>query len=152
MAGNDAIAPDPQWLRDELNKRTAGYNELNFLENFGMYMANAQLLEMAVKRVLVGKFNEDFDEVEDMSLGILGRRMRRNGVREEILAGLTYISESRNHIAHALLAEHHIWVSVMGNRMHNRQERDLDKAYLELMSFNLGFEHAEENDLFLLPQ
>ncbi|GEM_PF-3101924 len=140
---------NPQWVEDEFTRRTQGYNDLNFLEKFGMYMANAQLLEMGAKRVLVDKFDEDFDEVEAMSLGILRKRLKSKGVRPDILFGLEHITDSRNRIAHAILAEHHLWVTVTGNRSHNRQEREIDKAYLELIYFNIFFEFVEEHDMFL---
>lgn len=149
MADEGQMPSKPDWVDAEFDRRTEGYNELNFLEKFGMFMANAQLLEMGAKRVLVDKFGEDFDEVEALPLGILRKRLKSKGVRPDILYGLEHMTEARNRIAHAILAEHHLWVTVTGNRSHNRQEREIDKAYLELIHFNIFFEFVEDNDLFM---
>jgi hypothetical protein len=53
--------------------------KLNFLESFAMFMGKAQLVELALKNILAGKYGYDEERIESWPLGRVVKALRRAG-------------------------------------------------------------------------
>lgn len=85
-------------------KRVAHYDNLNFLEQFAMFMGKAQLFEIALKQLLARRYDYEFDQIERWTLGRTARELKERGLRKDFIDLLWSVVEHRNFIAHELLA------------------------------------------------
>jgi len=99
---------EPSLTREEMwrqtEERLEKYKKLNSFEEFAMYMGVAQPLELSLKNLLSEKYNYDLDKMEKWTLGRTARELEKSGVRPDFITLLKGVVESRNYIAHELLA------------------------------------------------
>ncbi|WOB26947.1 MULTISPECIES: hypothetical protein [Xanthomonas] len=143
----------PSTVKEEFARRLERYQALNMLERFGVYMGTVQLLEIRLKAVLVSQFDQDSDSLERRTLGAARVLFEQKGVRPDFTLGLQAVVDDRNHVAHALLAEHELTERIGGFPDHILPwtERWLDKAIYQLEHFCCFCEFVLTNDL-LMPE
>jgi hypothetical protein len=65
-----------------------------------MFMGNAQLVEMALKNLLMTKYDYSEQKIERWTLGRLVKELKTLGLRSDFIALLEELTHYRNHIAH----------------------------------------------------
>ena len=111
--------------------RLARYEDLNFLEQFAMFMGVAQIVEISLKQLLNRLHGVPFDETESRTLGQVAALLRKHGLRPDFLALLDSLVKRRNHIAHNLLASQFI-LEALGASEARFEIRELEKGIYEL--------------------
>lgn len=109
---------EPQLDGDEIRanvlKKMEKYDDRSFLENVAMYLGVAQILELGLKNLLVNKYDYEFDDLEKFTLGKTKNELERCGLRGDYLVLLESVIESRNYIAHEMLANDALLKSIVG--------------------------------------
>lgn len=122
------------------------YESLGFLERFAMYMGVAQILELRLKQIGVKVFSQDFDSIENLTLGQTLRLLEKEGIRMDFLLLADPVKDARNHIAHDLLADEIILRSVVEvpDNHYTKPARTLDKSIYELEQLMFILEYTDE--------
>lgn len=123
---------DAKAIQKGVFKRLAKYKNLNFLEQFAMFMGMGQLLEASLKRLLAHRYKYDFDEMEKWTLGRVTHELERCGLRSDFVTLLKSVVKYRNHIAHELLANEIMLRALLGGKAGRLESRNLDKGIYEL--------------------
>ncbi|WP_405352059.1 hypothetical protein [Nonlabens sp. Asnod3-H03] len=123
------------------------YEKLNFLEKYSMYMGVAQILEMRLKQILVNEFDENFDNIERWTLGRTLNKLKEEGMREDFFFFADSVKDARNYIAHELISNEAIWISLAGSKPdhYSKGARTLDKAIFEIEQLMFILEWNDEN-------
>ena len=123
------------------------YENLNFLERYAMYMGVAQILEMRLKQILVNDFGEEFDKIENWTLGRTLNKLKEEGMREDFFLFADSVKDARNYIAHELISNEAIWHSLAGSNPehYSKGARTLDKAVYEIEQLMFILEWNDEN-------
>jgi hypothetical protein len=85
-------------------RRFKRYDHLSFLEQFAMFIGKAQLVEAALKQLLVTRFSCSEEKMEHWSLGRTIGELKEHGVRPDFIKLLEELNEYRNYAAHDMLA------------------------------------------------
>ena len=137
-------------IQKEVKKGLKKYKNLGFLEEYAMYMGVAQLLEIGLKNILVRNYNYNSDLLEKKSLGQVKKELEKVDFRGDFLALLGSVVDSRNYIAHEILANHELYLSISGVRVpdnhYHKEHRILHKAIFELEQLVFLFQWTEENN------
>jgi hypothetical protein len=133
-------------IHKELFRRLKKYKNKNFLEQFAMFMGLVQLLELALKNLLVRKFGVDEEKLETWTLGRTITALRKHGLRADYLALLDSVLEYRNLIAHELLANQALLRSISSKYSGGKEMRILQKATIELEQAALLYDWTQEHD------
>lgn len=143
-----SITRDEMWRQTE--KRAEKYKKLNSFEQFAMYMGVAQLLELSLKNLLSEKYNYDLDKLEKWTLGRTARELEKNGLRTDFIILLKSVVETRNYIAHELLANEIVYLSFLKDSIpenyYSKEERSLHKAIYQLEQLIVIFNWTQENE------
>jgi hypothetical protein len=70
-----------------------------------MFMGKAQLVEMALKNLLITKYDYTEGRIERWTLGQLVKELKTLGLRRDFITLLEELTHYRNHIAHDLLLD-----------------------------------------------
>lgn len=134
MANSNAPRLTPKQLQRTVFRRLAAYTQLSFLEQFAMFMGKAQVLELALKHLLVRLYDYDFDRLERWTLGRVVRELKERGLRGDFVALMESLVEHRNFIAHELLASTAMFRQLVGRRTRIPRPivRPLDQGIFEL--------------------
>jgi|SRR5688572_14559229 len=130
-------------------QRLKKYKKLNFFEGYAMYMGVAQLLEINLKKLLHELFDYNLDRMERWTLGQVRTELRKNDFNKTIIHLLDGIVDSRNYIAHEILANAFFFASILGKgggRAHyTKHQRILTRATYELEQVFFLLEWTEDN-------
>ena len=74
---------DREEIYKEVLKRLETYKGLNLLETVGLFMGKAQILEAALKSLLVEQFGFKYEDVEKWPLGKITRELKEAGLRAD---------------------------------------------------------------------
>lgn len=123
------------------------YGNLNFLEQYSMYMGVAQILEMRLKQILVNGFGGEFDNIENWSLGLTLNKLKQEGMREDFILMADSVKDARNYIAHELISNVAIWHSLAESKSehYSKEARTLDKAIYEIEQLMFILEWNDKN-------
>lgn len=112
--GNDKPEPVLENLPELVGKRVQCYENLDRLQQFGMFMGKAQILELTLKNVLTRRFGHDLDAMEKWTLGRVKNELKDSGVRPDFIGLLESLIELRNFIAHEFVAAEMILLDAVG--------------------------------------
>ncbi|MBO3116803.1 hypothetical protein J4050_08595 [Winogradskyella sp. DF17] len=137
-------------IREGTQKGLKKYENLSFIEQYAMYMGMAQLLEFGLKKLYEEKFGGSLDDMERWTLGKTRVELERKGLREDFIALLKGVTDSRNHIAHEILANEALMNGMM-NKLNvqgafSKNKRILWKAINELEHVCFLFDWTNENN------
>jgi hypothetical protein len=118
-------------IRDMISEKLEGYKKLSFLEQYAMFMGKAQILEFVLKSLLSNKYEIESEIMERWTLGKLKNELAQKGLRSDFIDLLESIVQSRNYIAHELLANNALLNSLV-ELSPKIKGRDLWKATYEL--------------------
>lgn len=145
---------NPYLTRQDIQKGTANrckkYKNLNFYEQYAMYMGVTQLLEIGLKTLLSNKFNYDFEKITKFTLGQTAKELKKNKLRQDFTILLDSVVDSRNYIAHEILANELLLNSILKEKISKRyftkDYRILSKAIFELEQLTFLFDWTQENN------
>ncbi len=123
---------DAREIQLQVVKRLEKYSALNVLEQFAMFMGMAQLLEAALKNLLVGRYGHEYRAIEKWALGKTTRALKEHGLRGDFIVLLESLVTYRNHIAHELLANDAMLRSILDGDSGRLELRQLEKGIYEL--------------------
>ena len=132
-------------IQSEVSRRLKRYENLNFLEQFAMFMGVAQVVELSLKQLLHRRYAVEFESLEHSSLGQVARLLRERGLRPDFIALLESVVAHRNHIAHSLLASQVMLHSLAAGDA-RFERRVLDRGIYELEQLWFLYEWTEEHD------
>ena len=127
-------------------KRLKKYNKNSLLENYALYMGKCQILELGLANLLVDNSEYEHDQVENWSMGRIVNELERIRLREDFIAMLGPIIQSRNHIAHEFLANRVITMELTGGIGFHSDVSFLSKAAFELEQALIIFAHMQEKN------
>ena len=96
----------PKMLMRKMNKSMAYMGKISLLENYAMFMGKAQLIEFALKKILIKRYRYDNSRLEKMTLGGAIGELERLGMRKDFVALLRELNEFRIDMAHNFLVDH----------------------------------------------
>ncbi len=99
-------------IKNAVNEKLESYKDLNFLEQYAMYLGNAQILEFLLKGLLARKYLIPYESMEKWTLGKVKNELSRNGLRQDFIVYLGRVVDHRNYIAHDLLVNNAITMSI----------------------------------------
>jgi hypothetical protein len=135
----------PEEIQSEVSRRLKRYENLNFLEQFAMFMGIAQVVELSLKQLLHCRYAVEFENLEQSSLGQVARLLREHGLRPDFIALLESVVTHRNHIAHSLLANQ-LMLHSFGAGDARFERRVLERGIYELEQLWFLYEWTEEHD------
>lgn len=126
------------------------YKNLSFLEQYAMYMGVAQILEIGLKNLLARNYNYNFDSLEKKTLGQIRKDLEKVNIRKDFLILLKGVVESRNYVAHEILANRGLYLSILGDSIpdnhYDKEYRNLHKAIYELEQLVFLFQWTDEKN------
>jgi len=137
-------------IRTGTQKRIKKYENLSFMEKYAMYMGMAQILEFGLKKLFEEKFGGDLDYMEKWTLGKTTVELEKKGLRADFIALLKGIVDSRNYIAHEILASEALMngklkiLSIQGG--FSKNQRILWEAIYEIENVCFLFDWTNENN------
>lgn len=135
----------PEEIQSEVARRLTRYENLNFFEQFAMFMGIAQAVEISLKQLLHRRYAVEFETLERSTLGQVARLLKDRGLRPDFIALLDSVVGYRNHIAHSLLA-HQIMLHSLGAGTARFERRELEKGIYELEQLWFLYEWTEKHD------
>jgi hypothetical protein len=100
---------------------------------------------LGLKNLLVRKYNYEFDDLEKFTLGRTKNELERCGLRGDYLVLLENVVESRNYIAHEMLANYALMKSIVGD-IGTKEQRTIWKAIYELEQAVFLLDRTEEHN------
>lgn len=156
MKNNESKEPflAPDEIHQQTVKRTKKYNNLNFFEQYALYIGIAQLLEICLKNLLVEKYQYDLGKLEKWTLGRTAKELEKNNLRKDFIQLLNSVVEYRNYIAHEMLANeilfHELLRGAIPKNHHTKETRRLHRAIYEIERLFFLFNWTQENDAWEL--
>lgn len=139
-----------QEISEGASKGLGKYENLKFFEQYAMYMGVVQLLELGLKELLEQKFGYDIEILEKHTLGVLKKELIKNELRSDFIELLGGVVESRNYIAHEILANESILNGMLSNSSiegsFTKNKRFLWKAIHELEELCFLFDWTNKNN------
>lgn len=99
-------------IKNTVNKKLESYKDLNFLEQYAMFLGKAQILEFLLKGLLARKYLIPYESMEKWTLGKVKNELNQNGLRQDFIEYLSSVVDHRNYIAHDLLVNNAITMSI----------------------------------------
>jgi hypothetical protein len=141
---------DQDQIRIGTEKGLKKYEKLSFLEKYSMFMGIAQFLELGLKNLLVENHGYDLDKLDRKTLGQTKNELEKVKLRPDFLKLLDSVVEYRNYIAHEIIANRGLYISIVGDKVpeghYDKKHRILDKAICELEQLVFLFQWTNEND------
>jgi hypothetical protein len=103
-------------VQSKVVRRLRSYKKLNHLECFAMFMGKAQLVEIALKNLLMTKCDYSEQKIERWTLGRLVKELKTLGLRSDFIALLEELTHYRNHVAHDLLLDYALMQRLTGSK------------------------------------
>jgi hypothetical protein len=99
-------------FREASSRKGRKYDNLSFLERFALF-GKAQLLEAALKQLLITRYGCPEGKTERWSLGRTICELKTHGLRPDFIKLLEELNKYRNYAAHDLLADHAFMTKVV---------------------------------------
>ncbi|WP_370425506.1 hypothetical protein AB9Q52_000785 (plasmid) [Pantoea vagans] len=118
-------------LQDKIFAGLKIYEGKPLIEQFGLFMGKAQLLEFGLKKILVSLpgYNLGEEELERLTLGMTRVQLEKLGLRTDYNACLKSFTKQRNSMAHEFLANFAITQQLLdGAALIRPFERELNHA------------------------
>ena len=154
MKSNPQRAPRPLNAKDiqrGVLKRLAKYEDLNFFEQYAMFMGMSQLLEGNLKRLLARRSRHTLDATSRWTLGTVARELESSGLRNDFVFLLKSVVTYRNHIAHELLANEFKLAQLLGGKTGRLERRNLEKGIYELEQLMFFHDWTEKHNAWAQP-
>ncbi|MGB1201416.1 MAG: hypothetical protein ACPG5R_07620 [Cognaticolwellia aestuarii] len=136
----------PEELRAKIFESLKNYDDKSFLEMFSLYLGKVQLLEFALKKLLVDLYGIELDTLERKTLGQTRKLLENNGLRTDYLTLLNSVVDDRNHAAHEMLANQALLSSFEVEFSERFQQSELLSAVFKLEQSIILFDYFQRNN------
>jgi hypothetical protein len=93
-----------------------------------MFMGKAQLVEMALKNLLMTKYDYSEQKIERWALGRLVKELKTLAFDQISLRCLEELTHYRNHIAHDLLLDYALMQRLTGSKAHRLSLKPFERG------------------------
>ena len=132
-------------INNAVEKKIEGYEGLSFLEQYAMFMGKTQILEFGLKGLLARKYAVPFESMEKWTLGRVKNELSKKGLRPDFIAYLDSVVDYRNYIAHELLVNNAITMS-LANFSNRKLYGDFFRALYELEHIIILYDWSEKHN------
>ena len=132
-------------IKNVVMEKLEGYKNLSFLEQYAMFMGKAQILELGLKGLLARKYAVPFKSTERWTLGRVKNELHQKGLRQDFIANLSSVVDYRNYIAHELLVNNALTMS-LANFSDRKLYGDLFRGIYELEQIIFLYDWSEEHN------
>jgi hypothetical protein len=140
------VVLNPEKIKENVLVRLERYNDLNVLEHYSMFMGVAQLLEIALKGLLIRRYGYDEKKIEKYTLGRTKNELSECGLRSDYIKLLESFVKYRNYIAHELIINDVMLRAILGGDSGRLELKHLNAATYELEQLLFLYEWCEENN------
>jgi hypothetical protein len=134
----------------QTTKRLKKYKNLNYFEQYSMFMGVSQLLEIGLKNLIFNKYSYELDKIEKWTLGRITNELEKNKFRQDFIILLRSLVNYRNYIAHELLANellsHILYKKLKPKKHYSKELRQLHKGIYELEQLMFLFTWTHQNN------
>jgi len=142
MKTNSSLSTEE--IKSAVMEKLEGYKDLSFLEQYAMFMGKAQILELGLKGLLARKYSVPFESMEKWTMGRVKNELSRKGLRFDFIALLSSVVDYRNYIAHELLVNNALTMS-LANFSGVKLSGDLFRSIYELEQIIFLYDWTEEH-------
>ena len=103
-------------------------DKLSFPERYTTFMGKAQIVEMALKRLLLRNYGFKEKQLEKLTLGAAIHHLEREGIRPDLVVLLNELNKFRIQMAHVFLCDDAIGKSLLGAEFQHLSEKSLRHA------------------------
>lgn len=132
-------------IKELVQEKLKGYENLSVLEQYAMFMGKAQILEFSLRGLLTRKYGTPLDSMEKWTLGRVKNELKQKGLRPDFIAILEKVVDHRNSMAHEFLVNHAITKSI-ANFSVRKLYGDLFRAIYELEQVIILYDWSEEHN------
>ena len=135
----------------QVSEQLKNYNDLNFLEQYAIYMMRIQMYEQQLKNDLVNLFDVDEIHAERMNLSSIYRHIVNKDIRAHpiLYRNIQDIAKQRNIMAHEFLLNELILNELIGKGATDMQQRAMDKWLYELeLAYQQYYKLKELDNLY----
>lgn len=144
----DTTEISAEQIKKEVLTKLDQYKDRSVLEAFAIFMGKAQMLEFALKGLLVRKFYVPLEETERWTLGVTKNALKDQGIRQDFIALLQNLVDYRNSMAHEFFVN--IQLShTFANFSEHKLYGDLFRALYALEQVIIIHDWCERNDEWL---
>ncbi|MGP1206067.1 hypothetical protein ACJ8J6_05155 [Serratia sp. CY47279] len=140
-------------IQRRVKERLKAYEDKSILESFGLYMGNAQILELGLKGLLVRKcgYSDDDENFQRLTMGQTKDKLIEHNFRPDFTEHLKSVVKWRNKMAHEFLSNFSVtnqfMLQTIGKTFsEHRTFRDLFNAAYVLENSILFFDWINERD------
>jgi hypothetical protein len=115
-------------VHSRVMRRLRKNDRLSFLENFAMFMGIAQIVELALKKILMTKYSYEESRIKRWTLGKAITELKDCGLRKDFIALLEDLNQHRIYIAHELLADDALMQKLAGPQTRRFASKFLERG------------------------
>jgi hypothetical protein len=119
---------DGKELQDRVLANLIPLGALSFYERYAVFMGKAQVVELALKGLLVKKYNHTEESVEKCTLGAAIAKLETAGLRGDFIHILKELNKHRISMAHGVLADYSMGTNLIGEKYQSFSEKELRNA------------------------
>jgi len=138
-------------LLRKIGRSMKRYNKLNFLECYAMFMGKAQLVEFALKKILLKRYRYGEKKRDKMTLGGAIAELERLGMRKDFVWQLRQLNKCRIKMAHGFLADH-LHLVALDRRFAHLSRRPLQEALFRVEETIHVFDFLNQNRMLYQRQ
>ncbi len=139
---------DGKILQEKIFSNLIPLDELSFYERYAVFMGKAQIVEFALKGLLIKKYNHDEESLEKCTLGAAIAKLETAGLRGDFIHILKELNKYRISMAHGFLADYSMGTTLIGEKYQSFSEKELRHALYSVEQVILVHDFLMENNLF----
>jgi hypothetical protein len=139
----------PRQVSTRVFRRLKKYEKLSSLEEFAVFMGKAQVLELALKSLLIRLFNYDPERIQRWTLGRTTRELKDRGLRGDFIALLEDLVDHRNHIAHEYLANEALLRRILHRDIGRLARKHLERGIYKVEEAIVIYDWLEQHSAWL---
>jgi len=137
---------EPKEVVRRVTESLKQYDDATFLETFGVFMGKAQIVELALKSVLVNSHKYEEEKIEKHTLGRTIKELEKCDVRPDFIILLSGLLEHRNLMAHEFLAVNAMGKKLAGDAFEILNTKQLKYALFKVEEVIQVYDFLIEND------
>ena len=133
-------------LHEQIADRLKQYDDKSSLEMVALFLGKTQILEFALKSLLIDKYGFEGEKLEKWTLGITIGELEKQKVRGDYLSLLRRVLEIRNYCAHEILADIALVRGLIGTKGDRLSLKPLRHGAYQMEEALLVFDFLQEHD------
>lgn len=111
----------------ELDKKMNSLKDATFMEKYAFFMGYAQILEFALKRILIKDHNMTEESLKTITMGATISILKTKGLNPQFSALMKQVLDYRNSLAHDFLLDDVLVKSITGGLGFIKTHLNLEK-------------------------